>query len=115
MLDLRRLRLLRELRERGTVTAVADAFNYTPSAVSQQLAALEREAGVALTERVGRGVRLTDAGRALAHHTDGGLARLEHAEAELAAAASGAVRGRVRVSAFQTAARSLVAPVMRPL
>jgi DNA-binding transcriptional LysR family regulator len=115
MLDLRRLRLLRELRDRGTVTAVADAFNYTPSAVSQQLTALEREAGIALTERIGRGVRLTDAGRALADHTDGVLARLEYAEAELAAAASGAVRGRVRVSAFQTAARSLVVPVMRPL
>jgi DNA-binding transcriptional LysR family regulator len=114
MLDLRRLRLLRELRERGTVAAVADAFSYTPSAVSQQLAALEREAGVPLTERVGRGVRLTDAGRSLADHTDGVLARLERAEAELAASA-GAVRGRVRVSAFQTAARSLVAPVMRPL
>ncbi len=114
MLDLRRLRMLRELRERGTVAAVADAFSYTPSAVSQQLAALEREAGVPLLERVGRGVRLTDAGRALADHTDGVLARLEHAEAELAEAAGG-VRGRVRVAAFQTAARSLVAPVMRPL
>ena len=114
MLDLRRLRLLRELRERGTIAAVADAFSYTPSAVSQQLAALEREAGVGLTERVGRGVRLTDAGRALADHTDGVLARLERAEAELAAA-TGTVRGLVRVSAFQTAARSLVAPIMRPL
>lgn len=114
MLDLRRLRLLRELRERGTIAAVADAFSYTPSAVSQQLGALEREAGVPLLERVGRGVRLTDAGRSLADHTDGVLARLEHAEAELAAA-SGSHRARVRVSAFQTAARSLVAPIMRPL
>jgi DNA-binding transcriptional LysR family regulator len=114
MLDLRRLRLLRELRERGTVAAVADAFSYTPSAVSQQLTALEREAGVPLTERVGRGVRLTDAGRALADHTDGVLARLERAEAELETA-TGLVRGRVRVSAFQTAARSLLAPIMRPL
>src|SRR4051795_7545620 len=101
MIDLRRLRLLRELRERGTVAAVADAFNYTPSAVSQQLSALEREAGVALTERIGRGVRLTAAGRTRADPTAGLLARIERAEAELAAAASGAVRGRVRVSAFQ--------------
>ena len=55
MLDLRRLRLLRELSERGTIAAVADALQYTPSAVSQQLAMLEREAGVPLLERAGRG------------------------------------------------------------
>jgi DNA-binding transcriptional LysR family regulator len=114
MLDLRRLRLLRELRERGTIAAVADAMSYTPSAVSQQLAALEREAGVPLLERVGRSVKLTAAAETLADHTDGVLARLERAEAELAVA-SGAVRGRVRVASFQTAARALVAPVMRPL
>src|SRR5215212_1761958 len=114
MLDLRRLRLLRELRERGTIAAVADALSYTPSAVSQQLAALEREAGVPLLERVGRGVRLTDAAHRLAAHTDDVLARLEQAEAELAAA-SGAVHGRVRIAAFQTATRSLVAPVLRML
>ena len=61
MLDLRRLRLLHELHERGTIAAVADALQFTPSAVSQQLAVLEREAGVPLLERAGRGVRLTDA------------------------------------------------------
>src|ERR671910_202137 len=60
MLDLRRLRLLRELNERGTIAAVADALQFTPSAISQQLAILEREAGVPLLERAGRGVRLTD-------------------------------------------------------
>jgi DNA-binding transcriptional LysR family regulator len=114
MLDVRRLRLLRELRDRGTVAAVADAFSYTPSAVSQQLTALEREAGVPLTEKVGRVLRLTEPGRALADHADDVLARLERAEAELAAA-TGTVRGHVRVSAFQTAARSLVVPIMRPL
>jgi DNA-binding transcriptional LysR family regulator len=114
MIDLRRLRLLRELRERGTIAAVADALSYTPSAVSQQLAALEKEAGVPLLERVGRGVRLTDAAHRLAAHTDVVLARLERAEAELLET-SGAVHGRVRVAAFQTAARSLVAPVLRPL
>jgi DNA-binding transcriptional LysR family regulator len=113
VIDLRRLRLLRELRERGTIAAVADAFSYTPSAVSQQLTALEREAGVPLLERVGRGVKLTDAGHRLAEHTDAVLERLERAEAELAAIDE--VHGRVRVAAFQTAARSLVAPVLRPL
>src|SRR5687767_10905683 len=114
MLDLRRLRLLRELNERGTIAAVADALAYTPSAVSQQLAQLEREAGVPLLERVGRGVRLTDAAVGLVEHTDAVLARLEQAEAELAAAED-EVHGVVRVAAFQTAARSLVAPVLRPL
>src|SRR5215212_616117 len=104
MLDLRRLRLLRELRERGTIAAVADALAYTPSAVSQQLAQLEREAGVPLLERVGRGVRLTDAARGLVDHTEAVLARLEQAEAELAAGEA-EVRGVVRVAAFQTAVR----------
>ena len=108
MLDVRRLRLLRELHARGTIAAVADALQYTPSAVSQQLAVLEREAGVPLLERVGRGVRLTSAGERLVVHAEAVLARLEAAEADLAA--GGQVRGRVRVGAFQTAARALVAP-----
>src|SRR5258708_5860385 len=60
MLDLQRLRLLHELHARGTIAAVADALQFTPSAVSQQLAVLEREAGVPLLEKAGRGVRLTD-------------------------------------------------------
>ncbi|MEX3564243.1 LysR family transcriptional regulator, partial [Corynebacterium phoceense] len=59
MLDLRRLRILAELRRLGTVTAVADSLHYTHSAVSQQLAACERDAGARLTERVGRRLRLT--------------------------------------------------------
>ena len=114
MLDLRRLRLLRELRERGTLAAVADSLAYTPSAVSQQLAQLEREAGVPLLERVGRGVRLTDAALGLVEHTEAVLARLEQAEAELAAGTQ-EVQGVVRIAAFQTAARGLVLPVLRPL
>jgi DNA-binding transcriptional LysR family regulator len=69
MLDLRKLVLLRELHARGTVAAVAEALAYTPSAVSQQLAQLQREAGVPLTERVGRRLRLTDAGLRLVEHT----------------------------------------------
>jgi len=115
MLDVRRLRLLRELHARGTVTAVAEALAYTPSAVSQQLAVLEREAGVELLERVGRGVRLTEAGRALVDHTEAVLARLEAAEADLAAAGSGEVSGRLRIACFQTAARGLVVPVLTSL
>ena len=70
MLDLRRLRLLRELHERGTVAAVADALQFTPSAVSQQLAVLEREAGVALLAKAGRGMRLTNAALVLVEHAE---------------------------------------------
>ena len=115
MLDVRRLRLLRELQARGTVTAVAEALAYTPSAVSQQLATLEREAGVALMERQGRRLRLTDAGRGLVEHADAVIARLELAESELAAAAGEEAAGRVRVAAFQTAASGLVLPVLGTL
>ena len=115
MLDVRRLRLLRELHARGTVTAVAEALAYTPSAVSQQLATLEREAGVPLMERHGRRLRLTDAGRGLVEHAEVVIARLELAEAELAAAPGDEVAGRVRIAAFQTAASSLVLPLLGTL
>jgi DNA-binding transcriptional LysR family regulator len=114
MLDVRRLRLLRELAARRTVTAVAEALAYTPSAVSQQLAALERDAGVKLIERVGRGVQLTEAGRRLVTHADAVIARLEAAEADLERA-SDAVTGRVRLATFQTAAHGLVVPALGPL
>ncbi len=115
MLDVRRLRLLRELSARGTVTAVAEALAYTPSAVSQQLATLEREAGVRLVERHGRRLRLTDAGRVLVEHADVVIARLDLAEAELAAATGDEVMGRVRIAAFQTAASGLVMPLLGAL
>jgi DNA-binding transcriptional LysR family regulator len=115
MLDVRRLRLLRELHVRGTITAAAEALAYTPSAVSQQLATLEREAGVRLLERHGRRLRLTDAGRGLVEHADAVIARLELAEAELAAAAGHEVTGRVRIAAFQTAASGLVMPLLSSL
>ena len=111
MLDLRRLRLLRELHERGTIAAVAEALQFTPSAVSQQLAQLEREAGVPLLERAGRGVRLTDAGLVLAEHADALLERAAIAEADLAAAA-GTVAGRVRIACFQSVAVKLVLPAI---
>jgi DNA-binding transcriptional LysR family regulator len=111
MYDVRRLRLLRELAARGTVTAVAEALSYTPSAVSQQLAQLERDAGMPLLERVGRGVRLTEAGRRLATHAEGIMARMEAAEADLAGL-SGRASGRLRVACFQTAAGALVLPAL---
>ncbi len=111
-LDLKRLRLLRELDARGTVGAVAEALAYSPSAVSQGLAALQREAGVTLLEPAGRGVRLTAAGRVLAEHADALLRRAEEAEAALAAA-GGVVGGTVRVASFQTAALRIVAPALR--
>src|ERR671939_1744505 len=114
MLDLRRLRLLRELNERGTIAAVADALRFTPSAVSQQLAMLERETGVRLLERAGRGVRLTDPARVLAAHAGALLERAALAEAELAAAA-GTVAGRARIAGFESVALHLALPAMRTL
>ncbi|MBE2316053.1 LysR family transcriptional regulator [Solirubrobacter sp. CPCC 204708] len=114
MLELRRLRLLRELHERGTIAAVADALQFTPSAVSQQLAMLEREAGVKLIEKAGRGVRLTDPGLVLAEHADALLERAALAEADLAAAAN-EIAGRGRIAAFQSAAFKLALPAIAEL
>jgi len=114
MLDLRRLRLLRELNERGTIAAVAEALQFTPSAVSQQLAALEREAGVRLLERVGRGVRLTDPALVLVEHADALLERAALAETDLAAAA-GTVTGRGRIAGFQSVLLRIALPAMQAL
>src|SRR3954467_2429789 len=80
-MDIRRLGLLRELSERGSVTAVARASHLTPSAVSQQLKALEREAGTPLTERSGRGLVLTASGRVLAETAKDLAVAIQHAEA----------------------------------
>src|SRR4051794_10386893 len=114
MLELRRLRLLKELHERGTIAAVAEALRFTPSAVSQQLAVLEVEAGVRLLEPAGRGVRLTDPALVLVGHAARLLEGAELAEAELAAAA-GEVTGRARVAAFQSVALRLAAPALQAL
>src|SRR5262245_25710552 len=114
MLDLRRLRLLHELNERGTIAAVADALRFTPSAVSQQLAVLEREAGVALLERAGRGVRLTDPALVLVEHAAALLERAELAESELVAAVGAAV-GRGRIASFQSVALRVAVPAMQAL
>ncbi|WP_062295716.1 LysR family transcriptional regulator [Demequina maris] len=107
MLDLVRLVALRELALRGTIAAAADALGYTASAVSQQLAGLEREAGVPLTIRSGRRVILTPAGERLVGRTHELLDIMETAEDELSAA-SGRVTGTVRLAVFQSAALTLV-------
>lgn len=114
MLNVSRLKMLREVAARGTIAAAAEAMFMTPSAVSQQMTVLEREAGVELLERHGRGVRLTDAGMRLVENTERILAEMERAEADLAAASHGIV-GRVRVSAFPTAARALLVPAFPTL
>ena len=115
MLDLHRLRLLREVDARGTVHGAARALDYTPSAISQQLAVLEREAGAKLLERSGRNVRLTQAGRVLVRHAATLLDGVEAAEAELAGIAAGHPAGVVRVSAFQSAFLRIVAPAVAAL
>jgi DNA-binding transcriptional LysR family regulator len=107
MLDVRRMRVLREVAQRGSFSAAADALSFTQSAVSQQVAALEREAGAVLVERSARGVRLTEAGEAVVRHADAILARLDDAEAELEAIA-GLKGGRLRMAAFESAAATLM-------
>src|SRR3954471_2748911 len=89
MLDVRRLRVLKTVVETGSVTAAAQELRFTPSAVSQQISALEREAGTALFEKSGRGVRPTAAGTLLAEHAGGVLARLEEAEQALVSLRAG--------------------------
>ncbi|MFF5846819.1 LysR substrate-binding domain-containing protein [Streptomyces massasporeus] len=107
MFDLHRLRLLRELKHRGTLAAVAAALSYAPSSVSQQLSQLEAEVGVPLLEPVGRRVRLTPQAEILVAHTEAVLERLERAEADVAASLSD-LTGTLRIASFQTAALTLV-------
>ena len=107
MLDVKRLRVLREVAARGSFSAAAESLAYTQSAVSQQIAALEREAGTRLVERSARGVRLTDAGAVLVRHADVILARLADAEAELEAIA-GLRGGRLRLVSFATAGATIM-------
>ncbi|WP_338887022.1 LysR family transcriptional regulator [Rhodococcus sovatensis] len=106
-----RLRILRELADRGTVGAVATALSLTPSAVSQQLKLLAREAGVPLLEPDGRRLRLTDAGAALVLRADEVLAALDRASAEMASY-SASPRGRVRVALFPSGAALLLPGVL---
>ncbi|MFD3578587.1 LysR substrate-binding domain-containing protein [Streptomyces sp. NPDC058644] len=107
MFDLHRLRLLRELKDRGTLAAVAAALSYSPSSVSQQLSQLESEVGVRLLEPVGRRVRLTPQAEILVAHTEAVLERLERAEADIATSLTD-LTGTLRIASFQTAARTLV-------
>jgi DNA-binding transcriptional LysR family regulator len=111
MLDLRRLRLLSELSRRGTIAEVARVVGYTPSAISQSLAQLEREAGTTLLERDGRRVRLTPAALGLVARTERVLAELDAAEAELAAEHE-TVHGEIVIGAFPSAAAGLVVPAL---
>lgn len=114
VLDLRRLRVLRAVVASGSLTAAAGQLGYTPSAVSQHLAALERESGSVLLERAGRGVRPTDAARLLADVADDVLSRLAEAEAALAALREGRT-GRLHVTSFPSAGAALVPPAVAAL
>jgi DNA-binding transcriptional LysR family regulator len=107
MLEVRRLRLLRELAQHGTIAATARICLLTPSAVSQQLSLLEKEVGSPLFVRDGRRLILTEAAKVLVRHTERILADLEHARADVADLTS-VVRGVLRLAAFPTAARALV-------
>jgi DNA-binding transcriptional LysR family regulator len=112
MLDVRRLRTLREVALHGTIRAASEALSFTPSAVSQQLSALEREVGYDLLERRGRNVRLTAAGRVLADRAETILAQLADAESEAKVAAGGS-EPPVRIASFASAAATIVADAVR--
>jgi DNA-binding transcriptional LysR family regulator len=107
MLDVKRMKVFREVAACGSFSAAAESLSFTQSAVSQQVAALEREVGTKLLDRTPRGVRLTDSGRALVAHADAILARLESAEDELAELA-GVRGGRLRLASFQSAGATLI-------
>ena len=114
MLDVRRLRILRELAQRGTIAATAEALGYSAPAVSQHLAALERECGMRLLERDGRGRRLTDGAQALVARSEAVFAAMEAAEAVIANSRR-EVSGTLRCAAFPSALRALVVPAVAML
>ncbi len=107
MLNVVRLKVLKEVAYRGSLSAAASALSYTQSAVSQQIAVLEAETGTTLLERHPRGVSLTAAGQTLVGHAEGILARLDAAEASLSAIA-GLRGGRLRMASFSTAGATLM-------
>ena len=114
MIDLASMVSLRAVDTHGSVVAAADALGFTPSAVSQQVKRLERQVGVPLLERIGRGVMLTHAGRHLVDEGSRLLSDMEALESELHEQTT-TVAGRLRLTAFSTAMRGLVAPVAREL
>lgn len=114
MLDIHRLRLLRELSIRGTIAEVAAALRYSPSSVSQQLSLLEREARVPLFRKSGRRLQLTAHALVLVEHAEEVLESLERAEASLAVTRP-VVSGTVRLAVFQTAALALIPTMLRAL
>jgi DNA-binding transcriptional LysR family regulator len=107
MLDVRRLRILREVASRGSFSAAAEALYLSQSAVSQQVATLEREVGMTLLERTREGPKLTPAGEVLVFHANAAIARLEQAERELAAIA-GLEGGELRLASFPSASATLL-------
>jgi molybdate transport repressor ModE-like protein len=114
VLDARRLQVLREVARHGSLSAAARALDYTQPAVSHHIARLEDEVGTSLLVRAGRGVRLTEAGAALAAHADDLLARMAAAEDDVAAIA-GLRAGRVRLAAFPSATATIVPPAVAAL
>jgi DNA-binding transcriptional LysR family regulator len=111
VLDVRRLRVFREVARAGSLAGAADALSYSPSAVSQQIAALERDVGMSLLERRARGVVLTEAGRMLLEHVDAIFERLESAEVALAELADARL-GHLRMASFPTAAATVLPPAV---
>ncbi|WP_091031829.1 LysR substrate-binding domain-containing protein [Microbacterium oxydans] len=114
MLDVNRLRMLVELSRRGTLSAVADALSYSKASVSQQLSALERDVGVPLLRRVGRGVQFTPQGSVLVTQAIGILDQLEHAEVAVAESLT-EVTGTARIAVFQSTAHSLLPRALESL
>src|SRR5437763_8065496 len=111
MLDMRRMRVLRSVVTSGSISSAATNLGYTPSAVSQQISALERETRMPLLEKAGRGVRPTAAGKLLAEHAGDLMDRLAETERALADLRAGRT-GRLRMHYFATAGAALVPPAV---
>jgi len=107
MLDVKRLRILREVANQGSFSAAGEALFLSQSAVSQQVATLEREVGMQLLDRTREGPKLTDAGRVLVGHAEAAIARLDEAERELAAIA-GLEGGELRIASFPSASATIL-------